>query len=128
MSESDQPAKSGSVVKPLVSHDNDPVFQEAWHAQTLALAATLVDSGHFTAPEWTQALADALAAPKVQFAADEPGTYYNAALSALEHLLHNKNQLPVADVDNRTEAWRQAYLHTPHGSPVELGAGHKVAG
>ena len=41
-------------------------------------------------------------------------------LAALEALLDDSNRLPVATLNDRTEAWRHAYLRTPHGQPVKL--------
>lgn len=31
--------------------------------------------------------------------------------------------LEAAEIDERVEGWRNAYLHTPHGRPVVLGGG-----
>jgi len=40
--------------------------------------------------------------------------------SALEQLLHEQKSIPARQLDARTEAWRAAYLRTPHGQPIEL--------
>lgn len=40
----------------------EPVFEEPWHAQSLALADSLVRAGAFTATEWAEALGAALKA------------------------------------------------------------------
>ena len=50
-------------------------------------------------------------------------TYYEAALAALEELAADAG-IGAGTLDARVEAWRAAYLATPHGEPVELGAGH----
>ena len=51
---------------------------------------------------------------------DLGNTYYKHWLNALESLACEKGLLNINEVVEREEAWRQAYLKTPHGSPVEL--------
>jgi len=105
---------------PLVRNDSGPVFEEGWQAQVLALAFNLVDRGQFTSAQWSEVLGAELARASERGDADNTDTYYQAVLSALEKLLHTQANLPVQMVDQRTEAWRAAYLRTPHGQPVEL--------
>lgn len=101
----------------------DSVFDEAWHAQTLALADTLVRAGHFSAHDWAGALGAALATAGQNGAPDTQETYYHAALSALETLTARHTELADKDLKKRKSAWEKAYLNTPHGKPVRLGAG-----
>ena len=54
---------------------------------------------------------------------DTRETYYGAAVAALETLLGRMGSISRNALDDRTEQWRRAYLHTPHGRPVELEAG-----
>lgn len=107
---------------PLARHDSEPVFDEPWQAQVLALAANLVEQGVFTAGQWSDALGVALRDAQARGEPDNPQTYYQSALAALEQLLDADGRLSAARVANRVEDWRQAYLHTPHGQPVELSA------
>lgn len=106
---------------PLVRKDGGPVFEEGWQAQVLALAFNLVDRGQFSSVEWSEALGAELVNAKERGDADDSVTYYQAVLTALEGLLQKKARVTDAALDQRTEAWRQAYLQTPHGKPVELG-------
>ncbi|MCH9672210.1 MAG: nitrile hydratase accessory protein [Gammaproteobacteria bacterium] len=106
--------------KPLIEHDTDVIFQEGWHAQVIALAFNLVEQGQFTNAQWSASLGDELAKAKEAGEPDNSETYYRAALAALEHLLHGQSSLSTATLDDRTEAWREAYLRTPHGQPVLL--------
>jgi nitrile hydratase accessory protein len=106
--------------KPLVEHDTDVIFQEGWHAQVIALAFNLVERGQFTNAQWSESLGAELAKAKKAGEADDSETYYRAALTALEGLLHGQASLSADSLDDRTEAWREAYLRTPHGQPVQL--------
>ena len=93
-----------------------PVFQEAWHAQTLAAAHALEQAGSFSKREWAETLGAALAQAEARGAPDTEETYYLAALQALETLA----PMDQSELEARKKAWEQAYLSTPHGSPVTL--------
>jgi len=109
-----------SALGPLARNDGEPVFDEGWQAQVLGLALNLVDQGHFTAAQWSDTLGAHLASAAERGDPDNSGTYYQAVLSALEELLHEQQRVPSDQLEERTEAWRAAYLSTPHGQPVEL--------
>ncbi len=111
---------ASEALGPLVRNDQDPVFEEGWQAQVLALAFNLVDRGQFTSVEWSEALGAELVKANERGDADDTSTYYQAVLSALEGLLSTQESLPGNLLNERTEAWRSAYLRTPHGHPVEL--------
>ena len=94
----------------------EPVFAEAWQARAFALMLKLSEREHFTAKEWTTALSREL-----RSAADDDGShYYEHWLAALEALVIEKGLTSPASLHERKEAWRNAYLSTPHGKPVEL--------
>jgi len=101
----------------------DVVFDEAWHAQTLALADALTKAGYFTSSDWATTLGAALRDADATGHADTPETYYNAALKALETLTARHTDLAPQDLSKRKSAWEKAYHNTPHGKPVLLGAG-----
>ena len=111
---------------PLARRDGEPAFDEPWQAQVMALAFTLVERGAFSAVAWSDALGAELAARAGRGAPDDPAGYYEAALAALERLL-DAGGVPRQELAERTEAWRRAYLHTPHGEPVTLEAGARAA-
>lgn len=100
--------------------DGEPVFDDLWQAQVLAIADTLVAAGAFEAAAWSQALGEELTISQTAGAPDTPQTYYEAALRALERLLDHSKAVPSQELLEREDAWRQAYLSTPHGSPVAL--------
>lgn len=99
-----------------------PVFAEPWQAQAFALAVRLSQQGHFTWKEWAEALASELKAAADRGEPDDGSRYYEHWLAALERLVVEKGLSDVAAMLARKEAWADAYRHTPHGKPVELGA------
>jgi nitrile hydratase accessory protein len=100
-----------------------PVFAEPWEAQAFALAVKLSEQGHFTWKEWAAALAEELKAAANRGEPDDGSRYYQHWLAALERLVAAKGLSNPAALNARKEAWAEAYRHTPHGKPVELGAG-----
>jgi nitrile hydratase accessory protein len=101
-----------------------PVFAEPWEAQAFALAVKLSESGHFTWKEWAAALADELKAAADRGEPDDGSRYYHHWLAALERLVKEKGLADATALAASKEAWADAYRHTLHGEPVELGAGH----
>lgn len=89
-----------------------PPFEAPWHAQAFALTHHLADRGTIRWSNWTGALSQQVAARRIETSDD----YYRAWIAALESLLPD-----TRDLDALTEAWRGAYLETPHGQPVALG-------
>ena len=101
-----------------------PVFAEPWQAQAFALAVKLSEAGHFTWKEWAAALADELKAAEARGEPDDGSHYYEHWLATLERLVTQKGLADAHALHERKEAWADAYRHTPHGKPVELGAHH----
>jgi len=109
---------------PYQPHDGDgPVFAEPWQAGAFALAVQLCESGLFTRGEWASALGAEIDRAQRAGDPDLGDTYYHHWLRALERLVADRGIALPATVDERAEAWRRAYLATPHGRPVELAAG-----
>jgi nitrile hydratase accessory protein len=104
----------------LPRDDAGPVFAEPWQAQAFALAVKLSEHGHFTWKEWAAALADELKAAEKRGEPDDGSHYYEHWLSALERLVVEKGLTDPEAMLQRKDAWTEAYLHTPHGKPVEL--------
>jgi nitrile hydratase accessory protein len=96
------------------------VFAEPWQAQAFALAVKLSEQGHFTWKEWAATLADELKAAENRGEPDDGTRYYEHWLAALERLVVEKGLTDREAMRERKEAWTEAYLHTPHGRPVEL--------
>jgi nitrile hydratase accessory protein len=108
---------------PLLPRDEEgPVFAEPWHAQAFAIAVRLSAEGHFTWTEWTTALGAQLQAAADRGDPDDGSRYFEYWLAALEQLVAEKKLTDLTALQKRKEAWADAYRHTPHGQPVELGA------
>ncbi len=108
---------------PLQPHDETgPVFDEPWQAEALALAVQLSESGLFTWKEWTETIGDEMQKARDAGDPDLGDTYYDHWLRALERLVSEKGAADPESLAERKETWRRAYLNTPHGQPVSLGA------
>ena len=108
---------------PLIPRDEDgPVFQAPWQAAAFALAVRLSAEGHFTWPEWTEVFSAEIRKAQEEGDPDLGNTYYNHWVNTLERLCEERCLVVYDDMGQRTEEWRQAYLNTPHGKPVELSA------
>jgi nitrile hydratase accessory protein len=108
---------------PALPRDQDgPVFDEPWQAHAFALAVRLSEAGYFTWTEWVDIFSQEIAAAQRRGDPDLGDTYYHHWLNALERLCDAKGLVDHTAMHQRTEAWRQAYLHTPHGQPVTLSA------
>ena len=114
------PEGGNESIGPLKRKDGEPVFDEAWQAQVLAMADSLARKGAFTPREWSATLGAELRRAARDGAADDAETYYQAALRALEKLLDGAGAVTTEAVSERRDAWERAYLKTPHGQPVAL--------
>jgi len=109
-----------SALKPLASVDGEAAFDEAWQAEALAIADTLVQNGLFSAADWSQTLGAALRQAETDGAADDQQTYYQCVLGALESLIAQHSEIDRQAMDGKRGDWERAYLATPHGQPVKL--------
>jgi nitrile hydratase accessory protein len=109
-----------SALKPLASLDGNPVFDEPWQAEALAIADTLVQSGMFSASAWSSALGLALKQADSRGDKDTQETYYQCVLIALETLVAGHSDIDAEAMIGKRKDWEQAYLATPHGQPVRL--------
>jgi nitrile hydratase accessory protein len=110
-----------SELPSLPRDDAGPVFREPWEAHAFALAVRLSDAGHFTWREWAATLSQEIKSAQEGGDPDLGHTYYQHWLRALERLSMQKGIVAADELRRRKEAWRQAYLNTPHGHPVKLG-------
>lgn len=106
----------------LPRDDGGPVFTEPWEAHAFALAVRLSESGCFSWPEWATALSQEIQAAQQHGDPDLGSSYYHHWLNTLERLCTEKGLLNSTDLHRRKAQWRSAYLHTPHGQPIELSA------
>ena len=108
---------------PLKRRDDEPTFDEPWQAQVLGIADALVANGVIAADDWADALGAALQKRSKAGEADNAELYYRAVLDAVETLLVGSGDVDRDDVSKLEKQWRNAYLNTAHGQPVELSAG-----
>ncbi len=97
-----------------------PGFREPWQAQAFALVVELAGKGLFDWPEWVARLSAEIREKPQLPGEDSESAYYRQWLAALERIVIDRGACAPAEVDRRQAEWRQAYLRTPHGQPVEL--------
>ncbi len=116
-------APDGEPLGPLARRDGEPLFDKPWQAQALAAADVLAERGLFTRAAWSAALGAELKRAEGAGKPDTAATYYAAVLATLERLVVEADAASADSLAECREAWRQAYLTTPHGQPVNLSRG-----
>jgi nitrile hydratase accessory protein len=113
---------------PALPRDQEgPVFREPWEAHAFALVVRLAEAGYFSWQEWTVALCQEIHAAQERGDPDTGQTYYQHWLRAAERLCLEKGLVEPEALPQRKDEWRRAYLHTPHGQPIELTAAFRDA-
>ena len=79
---------------PLKRMDGEPVFDEPWQAQALAIADALITQGLITPALWSDTLGEELRNAQTRDAPDSITTYYAAVLRSLERLTEQYGQGP----------------------------------
>jgi nitrile hydratase accessory protein len=103
----------------LPSDEATPVFAAPWEASAFAMVLALHRAGHFEWREWVDLLSAEIASAEP----DPTGAlYYERWTRALERLVAKIGLLTPEAIHARSEAWRSAYLATPHGHEVLLGS------
>lgn len=108
------------ALPPLPRDEEGPVFAEPWQAQAFALAVKLSEHGYFTWKEWASALADELKAAADRGEPDDGSHYYHHWVAALERLVTEKGLTESPVLEEKKDAWADAYRRTPHGKPIVL--------
>jgi nitrile hydratase accessory protein len=109
-----------SSVTPFKRMDGEPVFDEAWQAQLLAMVDQMMSNGVFSNALWSDTLGQNLKDAEARGKADDIDTYYAAVLAAFETLLAQSSDISTEKITDKQQAWERAYLSTPHGQPVHL--------
>ena len=123
MTDAQPPGGIGGLRGIPLDDDGRLAFAEPWEASSFALAVHLSGAGHFTWDEWAATLSEEIRAAQQEGDPDIGDTYYRHWLRALERLCRERGLVSEAEGSERKEAWRRAYLNTPHGKPVDLAAG-----
>ncbi len=106
--------------QPLKDLEGLPVFEEEWQAQTLAMVDAMITNKSIEADCWSEAFGVGLKDARAAGKPDDLATYYAVALDTLQMLMTEQCQVTTAEISKKREAWKQAYLRTPHGQPVIL--------
>src|SRR6202020_2019586 len=104
----------------LLRELDGPAFAEPWMAQVFACAVHLSRQGLFTWNEWVDVFSAEIKAHPQEPGEAANAAYYRQWLAALETIVGRKGAASTSEISERQETWRQAYLNTPHGQPVEL--------
>ena len=113
-------SRSEKSIAPFERIDGDPVFDEPWQAQVLALADALITKNVFTARVWSQTLGAERVYAQAHGAPDTAATYYGAVLDALQRLVEEYGGINSNAISFRQQEWAEAYKRAPHGQPVKL--------
>lgn len=117
----DAAVTDATTAVPGIPRDDDgPVFREPWEAQAFAMAVALRERGLFTATEWAETLGAEIKRAQAAGDPDTGDTYYRHWLAALERIVAAKQLSDPATLRRYSDAWSQAALRTPHGTPIEL--------
>ncbi len=118
----DAPSVSSSSMASdvLLRELEGPAFAEPWMAQAFACTVNLSRRGLFTWNEWVDVFSAEIKAHPQQPSETANAAYYRQWLAALETMVGLKGAALTGEINERQEAWRKAYLNTPHGQPVEL--------
>ena len=115
------PGSAGPIAPDTLLRELDgPAFAEPWMAQVFACAVHLSRQGLFTWNEWVDVFSAEIKAHPQRPDEAANAAYYRQWLAALETIVGLKGAASKAEIGERQEIWRQAYLNTPHGHPVEL--------
>lgn len=114
------------TVPAALCNNAGPVFNEPWEMQAFAMAVGLMDKGHFSRSDWAATLTDAIRAAQAAGDPDLGDTYYHHWMDALEAMCFELGLTSPEEFDQRKADWRQAYLNTPHGTPIVLEAAYRT--
>lgn len=98
----------------------EPAFSAPWHAQVFALTVHLNETGYFTWTEWVEQFSATLKAHGLKKELNGGDDYFQAWLETLEKIVVTRDLSDGETIETLKRAWKDAYLATPHGHPVEL--------
>jgi nitrile hydratase accessory protein len=101
-----------------------PVFEQPWQAHAFALVIRLHEAGAFTWEQWVRVFSREIASAPAQSGEGANDAYYRQWLAALEEIVVQSGLSNRETMTARSDEWRQAYLNTPHGQPIELANAH----
>ncbi len=93
---------------------DEPVFHSDWEAKAMALTLAMGAWGKWSLDASRHARERLAPLEYLQF------TYYERWIAGLTDLMVERGLAPPDSLTVLREAWRAAYLATPHGKPVVL--------
>ena len=99
----------------LLRELDGPAFAEPWMAQAFACTVHLSRRGLFIWNEWVDVFSTEIKTHPQQSGEAANAAYYRQWLAALETIVGLKGATSTAEISERQETWRRAYLNTPHG-------------
>ena len=113
------------VLPSLPADKAGPIFREPWEAQAFALAVALHQAGHFTWPEWVEAISAEIRQAQANGDPDLGATYYRHWLAALEKITVAKRLADDVDLRlRRLECAANApgkHGHAARREPIRVG-------
>ena len=97
-------------------------FSEPWHAELLAIAILLCETGRLDKSDLSEVAGKAISDTGSSTGSASGEDAFEAALGKLESVLAENGFADRTEIDSALNEWRQAYLDTPHGDPVKLSA------
>lgn len=122
MNSDSKPVDSLTNLPLLPRDDRGPVFAEPWQAQAFAAVAELIESGRLTWKEWADRLGAALKEAEERGDVDTGLRYYEHWLTALEHLVVEKDFTAWDDLARERETIRS---EDHHRRDEQLGHSHE---
>lgn len=111
---------SMTLAPEAATEEPEMAFGEPWQAEAFATALQLSQNGVYSWSEWVEAFATTIREQPQQPGESLGEAYYRQWLTTLEMMLQHKALVSEQDVEDRQALWHLAYLHTPHGQPVQL--------
>jgi nitrile hydratase accessory protein len=106
---------------PLPQESEDSFhFDEPWQAQAFAITVELNRQGYFSWRDWVEVFSKEIQAHPATLEEGPTTGYYRQWLAALETIMAEHGISQPSEIETVQERWRSAYLHTPHGRPIEL--------
>ena len=103
-----------------VRENPELAFDEPWQVEAFAIVVSLTRRGVFGWEEWARTFGRIIRAEPQRPEETVTAAYYRQWTAALESLTASSVGLEGNLVEERLELWRDAYLGTPHGRPVQL--------
>lgn len=95
-------------------------FDEPWQADAFATIVHLCRSGALSWNEWVQIFSAEIVAHSQHEGETVSDAYYRQWLRSVETVVGRYFGIQANSISARQSRWREAYLHTRHGSPVLL--------